>query len=280
MKYYLETNILYNLKHVPEEKISTCFTSVFSIIEIVAGISEQNFKKRQSILKQLKINSLVIDWAFPLEVIFNSFDAFEDYEFYEGRAKGLENLFDTIIQCDSYFDFYNSEAYNDIKLGWDYYFKMDEALTTSFRYATNEGNIELKKLFKNKNDDIIEFEGKEYNIQAGKDLFAFFNEHPEVNESITVLALAKMLNNSFKTNLPIEEIHESYNALIHPFVFALSRYTAEKECFLDSSSRNDYQDLTHLLYLRSDFTRFIVSDDKFFQKYVPFLTAKLVINPA
>lgn len=72
MKYYLDTNTLYNLKKIPEHLYSGCFYSAFNITEIIAGISCDNFFKRKNILANIKASGMFVDDALPTEKLFNS----------------------------------------------------------------------------------------------------------------------------------------------------------------------------------------------------------------
>lgn len=275
MKYYLETNSLYQLRRIPEAYLHQCFTSVFALIEIIAGITEKDFAKRKAILTSIHEKDLIIDWAFPQEVMFHSFDAFSDYEYIEQRQSGLKELYKTVLASEDFATFQSFRA-TPHEFGFDFFVDMDQALTASFQHATNKGNTDLKRNFQEGKKELVNFKGKDYAIQTGKEMHAFFEENPEVNYAFTILSLANLLKKSFETELDEETIYQSYNGLMNPFVVALSKYTAEKACFLESSSRNDFQDLLHLLYLRAKPQRYIVSNDKLFQKYIPSLTARLV----
>ncbi len=107
MKYYLETNALFNLKKLTDGERKQSFTTAFAITEIITGIDADYYSTRRSILKQLEFSDVFIEWTFPQEIIFNSFDAFDEYEFDEQRTEPLFKLYQAVLRCENYDDFIN-----------------------------------------------------------------------------------------------------------------------------------------------------------------------------
>ena len=75
MLYYLDTNVIYNLKHLPEHLTKTSYTSFLAILEIVAGINERNYFQRRSALTGVIERQLTVDWRTTDMIIFDSFNA-------------------------------------------------------------------------------------------------------------------------------------------------------------------------------------------------------------
>lgn len=101
---------------------------------------------------------------------------------------------------------------------------------------------------------------------------------PELNHSTTILAVAKMINRFTKSEIPEEILYSSYNGLINPYIEVYSRYTARKMGDSASPGTNDFQDLTHLMYLRNEPGRKIVSNDNLYKQFAPEFSIELFSN--
>lgn len=269
MKYYLETNALYNLKNIPDDVKTNSFTSIYALSELITGISDETFSKRRSILNQLDRSGIPIDQAFPQEIIFNSFDAFEDYEFIEQRDESLNNLFQAILKSESISQFRDSPSYANGQINFDYFKIVDEHQTQNFVESTITFNTILaEEIVKEPNSSIL-YDDTTYDLGSKKSVEEFLITVPEFNRSATILAVTNMISRFTKVKIPIKEIYESYNGLINPYIEIFSRFVARKTGESGKPGKNDFQDLTHLLYLRNEPARKIVSNDNLFRKFAP-----------
>jgi hypothetical protein len=267
MKYYLETNALYNLKKLSDEDRKQSFTSAFAIAEIIAGIDAAFYTTRRSILKQLESSGIFIEWTFPQEIVFDSFDAFEEYAFDEQRAEPLFKLYKAILRCEIYDEFVSSPEYTNENMGFDYFRTIDTYLSKNFITAAESFNTALKNDFIEKPVSELLYNDELHIIDSKKKMEQFLLVAPEVNRSTTIIALAKMINQFTRSEIQEKELYSSYNGLINPYVEVYSRYSAHKMGISGSPGRNDFQDLTHLMYLRNQPGRRIVSNDRLFKQY-------------
>lgn len=101
----------------------------------------------------------------------------------------------------------------------------------------------------------------------------FLFNHPSVNNAITINALVNMIYTvEVGVCFSFSEVFDSYNGLSNTFVETLSHLCTDSIVGEKTPSKNDFADMIHLLYLKNDSVRRIVSDDKIFQAYLPSLT--------
>jgi len=276
MKYYLETNAVYQLRHIPITTLANSFTSVFTLLELISGINEVNYDKRRVILGMIKSSKLIIDWALPEEIIFNSFDVFDDFEFQEFREAPLQNLIDQILICGSLEEYQKSAAYNS-EFGQEYFKSIDLHFSKNFIDASLIGNQEMKRLMAVPSEDKrITLNGKTYPLDTMNNLATFFVENESVNRLFTINALAKMILSKALPDKPsIDHTVESYNGHVDVFVDVLSRYCAEIMTTGKNPAKNDFSDVAHLLYLKNEPNRMIVTNDKIFKRYLPQLSVEI-----
>jgi len=245
---------------------------VFNLIELLANITSETFDKRKTILGYVINSAASCDCCFPEEILFRSFDYFNDYEFTEERSVDLFWIIDDVLKCDSFPAFQVRTAL--VKKEYDFYhfLAVDTFMTKNFYEATVKGMSIVKDEFRKANGKIaVDLAGKQFDIGSRRKLLEFLNE-PLIDASFNILALATEAQRLFacKPGQATERaIYESYNGQLHIFVNGFSEYS--KRLILNDAlpSRNDFQDLTHLYYLRNAMTIKLVSSDKLFKKNVP-----------
>lgn len=279
MKYYLETNALYNLKKWPEELRKESFSSAFAVAEIICGMDAGEYGKRRAVLRNLELSKLFIEWTFPQEIIFDSFDAFEEYEFTERRHKPLLRLYRAALGSETYKTFVGSPEYTDEKMGFHYFKAIDDHWTRNFIDSIESYHNELKHIFIENPVTDIEFGDKTHTIDSKKKMEQFLTDDAhEMNRSATIMALVNMLNKFTKSEISEEILFSSYNSLINPYIEVYSRYSAHKMGISGPPARNDFQDLTHMIYLRNEPGRKIISNDNFYKHFAPEYTKELFSN--
>lgn len=265
MKYYLETNALYSIDKINKICGDNCFTSVFSLFELLSGLRTENFNKRRNLIVKLKESQIGIDKKFPEEIIFDSFDIIRDYEFVEDRVSALNIQLQGIIDSKNFTDFETFNKSNQIDFNFDFFRFMDNKWNDGFVNATFKGNKRIKKVLEKENKVIFD-NGQIIRLKNNKDLKKLFEFEPTLSKSISIVAFAGFIK-SKGIDSTEKEIYESYNGLIEQYIQCISDYSDDKMIKYETPSKNDFSDLTHLLYLRNDKEKAIVTDDKIFKRY-------------
>jgi hypothetical protein len=266
MLYYLDTNALYSIRKIKQQKISSCFTSIMSVLELVSGINNDNYKKRKAILGMILSFRLTIDYAFPEEIIANSFDVFEEYEFIESRVEALMALVFVITEANEYEHYRNSKPF-DSELGHQFFKSLDDDLSKNFSKASLAGIKQVKEFQRSPSpENVITIDGTTFDLNTRDGLEKAL---PLFSLSATIEAMCHMIQGISRVKLPIKDIFSSYNQLTNIYIQVFSKYCEDQILNGRSPSKNDALDLMHLLYLKNDFKRYIVSDDKIFSKYFP-----------
>lgn len=270
MLYYLETNALYHLSGIKKEILTSSYTSAFSLIELVSGISESNYAKRKTVLSMIRDFKLTIDTASQEEVVFNTFDVFDDYEFVELRYVELQKLIQAIINCETYLEYSLTDVY-DAEYGAAYFRHLDDHMSSNFITSSVLGIQTMKQVIQNPETiKQIDYNGNAYNLESSANIREFLLANPSFNHLITLQGLAAMIRSKGALpDLSIKEIIDSYNGLIDTYVDTLSRFCTNAIFQGKTPAKNDFADLTHLLYLKNDPEKYIVSNDKIFMNYLP-----------
>jgi len=265
MIFYLETNALYSIEKILKGYNNKCFTSIFALFELVSGIKTENFDIRKKILNKVMSSNFAIDWEMPEKILFDSFEAANEFKYKEERIAPLKELIKAILCTNSFKDFSNSEQFNSLNYSFEYFKNLDFFWNKGFVDATIIGNKRIKKELQD-NDKAVILNGKACKLKKNKDLVNLFAYEPKLSHSVSILAFCGILKNR-GINKSEKEIYESYNGLIHNYILGLSDYCDNKLIMHAESAMNDFQDLMHLIYLRNFNDITIVSDDIIFGKY-------------
>lgn len=265
MKYYLETNALYSIEKIKKIGVNNCYTSIYSLFELVSGISESTFEKRKSILSKIYDSKIVIDYDMPENIIFKSFDASKDFYFEENRVESLIKQILEILKVDTYQEFTNSDMHKSMDFNIKYFKRLDDFWNRGFTNATVTGNHRIKEVLKEERRGFV-MNNRIFELTTNKDLVHLFAYEPTLSKSISIFAFSGYLKNH-GVDKSEKEIYESYNGLIDYYIQGISDYSDDKMIKFETPSENDFSDLTHLMYLRNNKNSTIVSDDKIFKKY-------------
>lgn len=272
MKYYLDTSAIYQLKKIPERVLRVSFYSSLAILELLTGINEENFQKRRAILKMLKHSVAIRDITFPEQLIFEAFDNFNEYEYSEQRTGDLYGIMEYILDASDFTLFQTMQLNSHRRFDLEYFVRLDNFLTDNFYKSAVKGNLEIREALKeSEGNAYVNMGDKKHDIGSRRAIVNFLNQ-PGVNDSFTILALANaginiLSSSSEKANE--KDVYESYNGKLNHFLAALSAYSSDQVINDKSPQRNDFQDLLHLLYLRSSPIIKIISDDTIFKKCIP-----------
>ncbi len=272
MKYYLDTSAIYLLRTIPERIQAESFYSSFSVIELIAGITVENFQKRKVILGLLSNSAVMRDTTFAEQLIFEAFDSFNKYEYKEQRITDLYGLMEDVLNTPDLNRFKARQAENQRKFDFNYFVWLDNFLTDNFYNSAVVGNIEIKEALEDsKGKAFVKIGDKKYDLDSRRAIVNFLNE-PGVNDSFTIIALANAGLNILSTSfgkMTEEDVYKSYNGKLNNFLSAMSAYSTDQLINDKLPHRNDFQDLIHLLYLRSSSSLKIISNDNIYAKCIP-----------
>ena len=265
MKYYLETNALYSIEKIRKVGVNNCYTSIYSLFELVSGINENNFQKRKHILDKIRNSKIDIDYDMPEKIIFDSFDVSQNFEFHENRVESLNRQITEILKIGTYQEFVNSDIQNSINYDIKYFNSLDDLWNRGFTNAIVNGNQRIKRILEKENKGFV-MDNKIFELKDTKDLTHLLAYEPALSKSISIIAFTGYLKKRGigKTE---EEIYNSYNGLIDYYIQGLSDYNDDKMIRFEIPAKNDFSDLTHLLYLRNNKNSAIVTNDRIFNKY-------------
>jgi GNAT superfamily N-acetyltransferase len=268
-KYYLDTNIVYNIKKLSPAVLKSSFTSVFAVLEIITGIAADSYKYRKSVLKQLLDSRIEIDFLLPEELKFKCFGSYtENYDFIEQRTASLMDLASALVSSDTYGEYTESAAYN-APMGHVFFKNIDERISKDFIAATTEGTNKVREILgEGLAEQYIEYDGKRYDSGNLKQIGEFF-ARPEINNSVTILGLCEgVVEVIGDPELDSEKVFNSYNGLLSTYINVFSKYCLDKLVRSALPAKNDAADLTHICYLRNRRIK-LVSDDAIYRKYLP-----------
>lgn len=269
MQYYLDTNVVYNLKRLPEQILAESYTSFLAILEIVAGIDESSYLKRRSALKAVVDSKLLIYWDTPDMIIFDSFNAYNDFSMSDGMVNELKNAMLKCIAFDSYHDFSKILIGNISVI--EYFKNIDNGITQKFTttFPALIPSIKKSALIHN-----IAYKGVSMKIDFTEIVKLNFINKDKHAMLVGNLARGSQyaIENSKALDKPIfrlVDVVNSYNGRADFFIYAWLTYALENIGRANLPGRNDFQDLLHFLYLRNYVDIKIISDDGLFNKLFP-----------
>ena len=258
MRYYLETNSIRKLsKYLDNAFIKkNCFTSIQVFSELLTDINEANFYIKKNVLNKIFESGISIDWIPPHQKQYESFGFFNvKYNL----NKDIILLFYDIIKnsaCLSDFNNGIQNYANEYKKLKDY----DKAFETYFKKEMSDKIKDFRSVFSFQEgitvcDDIIEY------LNTKKEGIIYF-----------ILAMCLVMAedlyysdlNKFEKRT-IKEIAGSFNGDIIIFLIISGVYCIKKVPRNEQISRNDFNDLYHLVYANNSI---VVSDDNIFSKYM------------
>ncbi|ETO98893.1 hypothetical protein HMPREF1495_1493 [Lachnoanaerobaculum sp. MSX33] len=258
MSIYLETNALRKLtNYTCKEPV---YTSIFSIFELLSGITEEDFKIRKACLKRIKeqkieIRSPMIDKLFMDLLGINEYNKFAD--------KMIMDIYEAVLKVDSF------SCLNDIHLLMGYEntknMKPMHALTWLKNWDNNILTItkNLNPLFEDEDKVYIKSIYKKDGISALAKHFwnKFYNNRVDkdrISHAEAFIGLSE-----------VEKIYQEAESLFCKYNFKLfivgQAVVFAKVYFINGNTQNsnNASDLLHLLYLNKD-DKFI-SNDKIYQ---------------
>ena len=237
-KYYLDTVAARSLTSDLKNAKDLCFTSALTMIELVAGLDEEDGKHRRATLKALTSSSIEICWKDSLEIIVACFDGFTSKESW---MADLQTVIDAAINSNNFRDFL--ERVGNLKTKFEDFKNFDDDLSAGFIGSVTR---QIEKLRKEKKD-------------SGEKITYV------VKEAKLVIAIVDYISGRLGNKLTMEQkaaVLATYNGGIDVFISAWKVYSEEKANQLAYPGRNDWADLHHLMYLGNNRNITFVTDDR------------------
>ena len=272
LKYYLETNALFSIGKMRADVIPESYTSVFALFELVAGLDDESYSKRKTIIESVASKKIKVDWRMPENILFQNFDALREFEFIDFRANALVRLVQNIKKFDTLQQVIDEDRRDNVEMSFEYFKTVDGYINRTFVSSTVAGNKNLKQQFAELRDiDPLVINDKTYSIETHQGLSELLSVEENANISMTILAFANnFLSDDAKgSGITEEMMYNSYNHNSDGFMRAYTKRVTSYTIERNIPKRNDINDLLHLLYIPQKTDVKIVSDDKIFKAIVP-----------
>jgi hypothetical protein len=235
--YYLDTVAVRRLGKALPKHVGTSYTSVFTILELLSGISEQQYKARKAALTNLFNSRMEIDWRMPDEILLKSFKVSKRPDTICGDD--IKKIAEELIASTNYEDF--KERNRKLQPNINSLTFFDQRLSAQF-----------KKVFSAKTAEIRE--------ARLTDKTAKFN--PDKARGIRAMAyfVCKKLLPSHLSGLS-DEVQKNHDGSIERFIEVWLNYYDTNANPLNEASTNDWADVLHTCYLGSNQGIVFVSDD-------------------
>jgi hypothetical protein len=226
------------------------------LCELLTDLNGKNFLIKKNALNRIFENNIIIDWEQPHKKHFESFYFFNVK--YNLRKDNILLIYDTMKNSNDLNDFENKiiglrEEYEIIQ-------KYDKAFDSYFRKEMDIKNTDFRKVFSYS-------EG----IDICNRLIEYLKSTEEGFQNFRIAMCTKMAEDLYDSPLnmykkrTVKEIANSYNSNIDVFLIISGIYALTKVSRNEQISRNDFNDLYHLMYIND---AIIVSDDNIFSKYM------------
>jgi len=264
----METNSVIKLtKYLTNNFIkNNCFTSIQVLCELLTDLNEDVFSLKKNALIKIFESEIYINWELSHKIEHESFG------FFDGKYninKDLVLFFYRIIKnCTCLLDFQNTilNYANEYKILLDY----NKAFETYIKkeMVTTKNNFRKEYSYLqgvNECDNIITA------LKSGTAGYCFIRNSMCIVKAEQFYFSPLNINNKRSKN----EILNSYNGNIDIFVVILGLYSITKISRNEKPSRNDLNDIYHLVYLNNGT---IISNDKIFNKYMIDIFPKNIIS--
>jgi hypothetical protein len=269
LKYYFETNALYQLKNIDLSFQQEGFYSAFGLIELIAGINPSDFEKRRAIIFNVEQSPLKFDGSMLEQKLFESFDCLEDLDFKEQRTDDLLQIKNSLLNATDYESFIAECNFSERRFNFDHFKSLDSFFTSNFKLTTQSGMQMIKDSQLDGKPASLNLGGINYDLSTKKGI-DFLLSNSAINEFLTIHALAAAAQNNFLETPSEEQIDlliKTYNGRLNIYVKAFSLYSKDQVILGSTPGKNDQQDLYHLYYLSTG--QYILSNDKIYKKYIP-----------
>ncbi|GBF44628.1 hypothetical protein LPTSP2_39310 [Leptospira ellinghausenii] len=266
MIHYLDTSTLKGEINslVKLSRTNNIYLSGYNLIELYSQINEISFEKSLTLFKKIEGSYLKIDWRLPDDVLAKTYNL----RFRFSKIKLIKNLFQNILSSNNYNEFKSKSKIENLNYidFYDKLFSPDNDKTQSQENQFIAKAYEQVFLKSHKSDDYK------------KDLLS--DEIIKIlSERTSKSLLIYLLGPLTKTNKNIETIdyyHNLYNGKLECFCYAFAYFKLLKYSEKNTIGRNDYNDLTHLVYLENiKSKKYFLYNDKIYSNLGSNLNSKL-----
>lgn len=261
MSVYLETNSLRKLtSYKCEEPVCT---SIFSIFELLSGITEKDFEIRKACLRRIKEHEIEIKGPMIDKLFLDIMGITDNTKYNQFAYKMIMDIYCAVLEAENY------SSYNDISLSVTNINNINEtihALTWLRKWDSNISDIinHLNPIFENENKEYIkQIYNKDGVVGLAKH---FWWEMYDARIDENRLSHAE----AFVGPDVVAGVRQKADTLFSKYNFKLF-FTAQAVIFAEAffingntQNSNNPSDLLHLLYL--DENDKFVSNDNIYQK--------------
>lgn len=275
MSVYLETNALMKLTSYKCKE--SVWTSIFSIFEILSGLTEKEYEARKACLRRIKEEKMEIKGPMPAPILMNLFEIPYDAKYNESMCEMIIDMCHAVLENEDYSKFIDRDILFIDKINIR---RIEDALAGLKKLDDSISGMtkNLDRLFEGENKDYI---SQIYDTTGIKGLADYFwmkfydnqlNEerlsHAEPFAGTDVIATSRQ-----KMKILFSKYNFKLFLRAQAAIFAVAYFING-----NSQDKNNPSDLAHLLYL--DENDIFVSNDKLFQRVLEACPEfKLIVLP-
>lgn len=269
--YYLETNslrILANKILIKPYYLENCFTSILSVCELLSGITnDKTFTQRKGILRKVYFSKINADLDMPETKIYKAYRIPLD-----SKINDKIILIGALcIASKSYAEYLNVIQKSNLSEYWEF-----------LKIYDKNSNIKFKESFQTRQDN---FDYSDPNmIPDFNNRWDNLNDNHDLRERILYDLIVYFAESLIKPNSVIKVKDKSLKDIINAYDHSLDLYflcigyfSGTKIIFKNAPSRNDFFDLSHLMYLRNK-SDIIVSNDSMLLKLLNKIHPKNILS--
>lgn len=262
MEYYIETGALRILNKDLHLLKEDCFTSAWSIFELMSELtkSEKEFRIRKSVITNIINSNFRVTWSSPDELKAKAFPSIKYRDF---RFEGLRDLVDEFLKYSNFETFLSDTSSK--KYNYSFFNELDKKYVEQFINGGISGNEKIKTIIA----DGIPIFGEDYKNEVKLFLENLYLNESDYNENLTLFSMFEGLIDGLELELKLNlndsqkaKIFASYDNSLNVFLKQYSFYSGKKMAEFKVPAKNDVLDLLHLMYLEDGNQKIIVSDDK------------------
>ena len=262
--YYLETNSLRQLhaKLADSSFCKRCYTSSLSLFELLSGISDKEYVLRKAVITNVLQSSILIDWDFPLDLLYKAFE-FVTWE--SGYPNAIKKACETVAASSDLSEVTSGLVSGKETLSLSDFGAMDDYLSSK--------QIELFRIGREAFEKMID-------ADTAKKIYDLLNnslypEFPFPQEVIELFRREKIKFTMFQLAVEIAKelnlgditttafsVFATYNQSLNYYFDVISYFFENRVVYNRQPGRNDVFDIAHFMYLKNSRSTKIVSDDK------------------
>jgi hypothetical protein len=257
MIYYLETSAVYALNGylVRDNGVAkaVCYSSFLSVFELLSGMTERTYERRKAILKNLLDSHISIDWDTPRELMAEAFGQVMLLDKWKQKVHRLALI---VSESKDFMSAVKISEEDNTSLSISDAANADEILSTRHSLEVQEKIQQMRR-------QVPETEIRKISEQLLTDPSAKRGLRTE-----NVTALFWDLAVHVATNMPgvdpvesLRRVAISYTGSANKFLFADAVRQERSLLSGETPGKNDFIDISHLLYLKSP-AQYLITNDK------------------